>query len=127
MVTKMSDLIDRDDAIMAVKAGALSAATLFGRSDAGMTALRDTVRAINSLPSAQPDDEEANYWHEKANSYEQTLVRLSQSIAEQPEIIRCKDCKWWAKQKDSLQGRCELMKMYPTGGWFCANARKERR
>lgn len=83
--------------------------------------------AIKALPSAQPDDEEANYWHEKANSYEQTLVRLSQSIAEQPEIIRCKDCKWWAKQKDSLQGRCELMKMYPTGGWFCANARKERR
>ena len=55
MVTKMSDLIDRNDAIMAVKAGALSAATLFGRSDAGMTALRDTVRAINSLPSAQPE------------------------------------------------------------------------
>ena len=44
----------------------------------------------------------------------------------QPEIIRCKDCKWWTKQKDSLQGRCELMKMYPTGEWFCANARKER-
>ena len=127
MVTKMSDLIDRDDAIMAVKAGVLSAATIFGRTDEGMTALTETVRIIKALPSAQPDDEEANYWHEKANSYEQTLVRLSQSIAEQPEIIRCKDCKWWAKQKDSLQGRCELMKMYPTGGWFCANARKERR
>ena len=96
-------------------------------NEAWQDALDRAEGLIFNLPSAQPDDEEANYWHEKANSYEQTLVRLSQSIAEQPEIIRCKDCKWWAKQKDSLQGRCELMKMYPTGGWFCANARKERR
>ena len=48
---------------------------------------------MEDLPSAEPDDEEANYWHEKANSYEQTLVKLAQSKAEQPEIIRCKDCK----------------------------------
>lgn len=59
----MDDLISRKDAIKAVTYGALSSATLFGRSDAGMTALRDTVRAINSLPSAQP------------------------------EIIRCRECK----------------------------------
>ena len=51
----MGDLIDRDDAIMAVKAGALSAATIFGRTDEGMTALTETVRIIKALPSAQPD------------------------------------------------------------------------
>ena len=53
-VNRMDDTISRQDAIKAVTYGALSSATLFGRSDAGMTALRDTVRAINSLPSAQP-------------------------------------------------------------------------
>ena len=42
----------------------------------------------------------------------------------QPEIIRCKDCEWWKKQKDSLQGRCELMQMYPTGAWYCGNAQR---
>lgn len=42
----------------------------------------------------------------------------------QLEIIRCKDCEWWEKQKDSLQGRCELMRMYPTGAWYCGNARR---
>ena len=42
----------------------------------------------------------------------------------QPEIIRCKDCDWWTKQKDSLQGRCELMQMYPTGAWYCGNAKR---
>lgn len=42
------------------------------------------------------------------------------------EIIRCKDCEWWEKQKDSLQGRCALMQMYPTGQWFCGNAQERR-
>ena len=42
----------------------------------------------------------------------------------QPEIVRCKDCDWWTKQEDSLQGRCALLQMYPTGGWFCGNARR---
>lgn len=44
----------------------------------------------------------------------------------QPEVIRCKDCKWWTKQKDSIQGRCDLMQMYPTGEWFCGNAQERR-
>ena len=40
-------------------------------------------------------------------------------------VVLCKDCEWWEKQKDSAQGRCALMGMYPTGGWFCANGKKE--
>lgn len=42
------------------------------------------------------------------------------------EVVRCKDCEWWEKQKDSLQGRCDLMQMYPTGEWFCGNAQERR-
>ena len=42
----------------------------------------------------------------------------------QPDIVRCKDCDWWTKQEDSLQGRCALLQMYPTGGWFCGSARR---
>ena len=41
------------------------------------------------------------------------------------ELIHCKDCEWWTKQDKSLQGRCELMQMYPTGEWFCGNAQKK--
>ena len=48
------DAISRDDAIMAVKTGALSGATLFGRTDEGATAYYETVKAIKALPSAQP-------------------------------------------------------------------------
>ena len=43
----------------------------------------------------------------------------------QPKVIHCKDCEWWTKQDKSLQGRCELMQMHPTGEWFCGNAQKK--
>jgi hypothetical protein len=42
------------------------------------------------------------------------------------EVVRCKDCYFWSKQKDSCQGRCELSGNYPTGNWYCANGRKGR-
>ena len=42
----------------------------------------------------------------------------------EPEVIRCKDCNFWTKQEDSLQGRCALMGTYPTGNWFCGNAER---
>lgn len=38
-------------------------------------------------------------------------------------VVKCRNCKFWTKQEDSLQGRCELFGSYPTGGWFCANGR----
>ena len=40
------------------------------------------------------------------------------------ELVRCRDCKWWTKQKDSLQGLCELNRTYPTGAWYCANGER---
>ncbi len=48
-------------------------------------------------------------------------------IDAQPTIgpqVHCKDCKWWKKQENSLQGRCALFGMYPTGEWHCGNARR---
>ncbi len=54
--------------------------------------------------------------------YEQMIEPMNREI--HPEIIRCKDCDWWTKQEDSVQGRCELMQMYPAGGWYCGNARR---
>lgn len=51
-------------------------------------------------------------------------------INEQPEadvveVVRCKDCMWWEKGNDSLQGRCILHQSYPTGGWYCANGERK--
>ena len=53
-------------------------------------------------------------------------AQIEKLPAAQPEIIRCKDCDWWTKQEDSVQGRCELMQMYPAGGWYCGNARRRQ-
>lgn len=40
------------------------------------------------------------------------------SVLKQPEIIRCKDCKWWDKSEDSLFGYCMAMKHgYMSANW----------
>ena len=40
-------------------------------------------------------------------------------------VVLCRDCSWWTKQKASLQGRCALLGLSPTGAWFCANGQKK--
>ena len=63
----------------------------------------------------------AKHWdgHTEADAETRLL-----SLAPEPKVIHCKDCEWWTKQDKSIQGRCELMQMYPTGEWFCGNAQK---
>ena len=37
---------------------------------------------------------------------------------EQPEIIRCKDCKWWERSLNSPYGYCNAMKhIYMSAHW----------
>lgn len=40
-------------------------------------------------------------------------------------VVRCKDCTYWTKIKDSAQGRCALFCHYPTGSWYCANGERK--
>ena len=42
------------------------------------------------------------------------------------EVVRCRDCVFWEKKTNSLQGRCCLFQIYPTGTWFCANGRDNK-
>lgn len=43
---------------------------------------------------------------------------VSKMPSAQPEIIRCKDCKWWDKIEDSPFGYCMAMKHgYMTANW----------
>lgn len=58
------------------------------------------------------------------DAFRQAIEMATEALKE-PKIIRCKDCGFWAKQKDSLQGRCALMGTYPTGNWFCGNAERK--
>ena len=58
----------------------------------------------------------------KLRLVEDWLKELKRLREESPQVIRCRDCGWWEKQADSLQGRCSLLGIYPTGSWYCANA-----
>ena len=46
-------------------------------------------------------------------------------VAEIAEVVRCENCEFWIKQKDSAQGECLLSGNYPTGKWYCANGRRK--
>ena len=80
-----TDCISRQAAIDALKE--LTA----NGTNKGMVFGKDAVHRIEMLPSAQPD----TYWKEQCQSYEQTINKLRESLSTQPEIIRCKDCKYW--------------------------------
>lgn len=56
-----------------------------------------------------------------------SVIRVIEAIpaADVRPVVTCAECKWWTKQEASLQGRCELLQMYPTGAWFCANGKEE--
>ena len=82
-----------------------------------MSDLIDRQQAIDALDEIEAEVADGyGYQYAKWREY---FVEMPSA---QPEIIRCKDCKYWTKQEDSLQGRCALLGIYPTGGWFCANA-----
>lgn len=64
---------------------------------------------------------------EREGEYIYEIVKDADGVycyIKQGELVRCKDCKWWTKQKDSIQGRCELSHQYPTGAWYCANGER---
>ena len=142
----MKDLIDRQEAIDALEDKYRS----FGIFREQRAAAQ-CIDVIKNLPSAQPlsawggnplqidfpsaqqeiDElqKEVDYWHEKCTSYEQTIVRLTESA--QPEIVRCKDCKWWNFAPDNTMlpdwHRCRFYgtRMHTTYEDFCS--RGERR
>lgn len=64
---------------------------------------------------------------------------LEDKLKEQPEIVQCKDCKWWDKKKGSPYGYCHAcqhgyfsqnwdIEIYRTykGDWFCAEGERRK-
>lgn len=90
------DLISRRAAITAVTAGSLGTAMIYGRTDEGMTAAKEIIRAIKGLPSAQPD----------LSGYSDRLWKAAYErgkVEGRADIVCCKDCK----QYDSHGHRCK--------------------
>lgn len=87
------------------------------------------IQAINLLKGLEQSlDDYCELNDEGKTAFRMAIAALElfgnaeQLPSAQPEIIHCKDCKWWDKQDLFLQGRCALLGIRPTGGWFCANA-----
>lgn len=55
---------------------------------------------------------------------DQKLIDTAPTVDAVP-VVRCKDCEWWTKQEKSIQGRCALHGIYPTGGWYCGNGERK--
>lgn len=53
-----------------------------------------------------------------------TVIR-EMAASDVQEVVRCKHCKYWNKQKYSSQGKCVLNGNYPTGEWYCANGDRD--
>lgn len=71
---------------------------------------------LNNLIGMVEDNHESDY---------DTALKIGIDAIESKKIIRCKDCRFWAKEKDSLQGRCFLGKGYPTRSYFCGSAQRK--
>ena len=66
---------------------------------------------LDCVPSADVVEgdkaqKEVDYWHDLAQSYEQTILKLSLNKADVVEVVRCKDCKHfeydhWGKPDDN--------------------------
>ena len=87
----MSDLISRGDAIKAVLVSNFSACTVFGRSEEGMATAKELIQVIKNLPSVQP------------------------------EIIRCKDCKYYRPMIDQ-DDLCDYRQMQVFSDDYCSRA-----
>ena len=92
----MAEYIEREAALKEFEKVCNVCMALVNKPMCGDCSVADTVRKVKSIPAAD--------------------VR---------PVVTCSDCKWWTKQESSLQGRCELLQMYPTGAWFCANGKRE--
>ena len=53
------------------------------------------LKQLADVVEADKAQKEIDYWHDKAQSYEQTILKLSLNKADVVEVVRCKDCRWW--------------------------------
>ena len=96
--------------------------------------LNVAICAIEDLPSAQQDtseyqtiaelQKEVAYWHELSNSYEQTIVRLTEAASAQPQITECEHCLAYDPFKNEIDGFCRKMGKVMCVSDFCSYAER---
>lgn len=96
----------------------------------GLT-LMDIAKLLYDQPTADVVEadkaqKEIDYWHDKAQSYEQTILKLSLNRADVVEVVRCKDCKYWQDNNGGYPNQnCRWMKdETPDADDYCSYGEK---
>lgn len=92
----MTDYIKREDAIKTLEGWKIS-----GEMILAIVPSADVVE----VDKAQ---KEIDYWHDKAQSYEQTILKLSLNKADVVEVVRCKDCRHRTYDESRDMYYCEM-------------------
>ena len=73
---------------------------------------------VNNTRCFDDKDKLCPYFSTKTYMCEIELLKDALAmLKEQPEIVRCKDCKYY----NSLMGYCKDGRSYPSPDWFCAD------
>jgi hypothetical protein len=119
-------LIDADALKEYIDCGHLRSPAEVCFSERDVVDLIDAQPTVDAVPVSELHEveKERDYWMDKAQSYEQTILRLSICTGEVP-IIRCKDCKHW--DGDDSDTFCSELGIFGTDpNSFCSYAvRKE--
>ena len=105
---KMTDYISRQAAIDALAGWKISPIVL------------DPVPSADVV-EADKAQKEIDYWHDKAQSYEQTIMRLTLNKADVVEVVRCKDCVYREVKGAGMAHwfGCRIME-HNDDDWYCS-------
>ena len=97
---RMNDLISRHAAVEAVAKYEMDIAQIDNPEasqdiDSWKKVYEYVLKTIPAADAVAVDkvQKEIDYWHDKAQSYEQTILKLALNKADVVEVVRCKDCK----------------------------------
>jgi len=85
--------------------------------------IRNAAAIVLQMPSAQPDCTDCI---KNGGDWNCDHVHCHKGISIQPEIIRCKDCKFYSPMnRETKTGICNLIMHQNFGdNWFCAGAER---
>lgn len=58
--------------------------------------------------------------HDFSDLFGMLSAKTEKAIAEQPQIVRCKDCKHW----EQSNGHCPFNSIFTNAEWFCADGER---
>jgi len=128
----MTDYIKREDALQDIDNAHANIITQRGYKDywsadsetqlvcdglaKAIEAVFDTLSA--DVVEGDKAQKEIDYWHDKSQSYEQTILKLSLNKADVVEVVRCKDCLHGSWCEDVLW--CNITDEPMTENDFCS-------